>query len=91
MASEEEEEEKGKESMRKKAEEILEYTRHLLNTTNTMIIGSPNIHGLGTHMRFGKYSNSNLSIKDICNQDPDYLIWLINNIPPFKVTREVGI
>lgn len=95
MASEEEEEEKRKESIRIKAQQVVEQTRLLVNTSDMVISDyhkdSPKIHGLGTHMRFGKYLNSNLSIKDICDQDPDYLIWLINNIPPFKVTREVVI
>ena len=89
MASEEEE--KRKESIRIKVQQIVEHTRLLVNTSDTMITGSHKIQGLGSKMRFGKYLNSNLSIKDICDQDPDYLIWLINNIPPFKVTREVVI
>jgi hypothetical protein len=68
-----------------------EVIRPQINTNDMIILGGGSYtHGLGTCFRFGKYKNKNVSLREACQKDPHYVVWLLNNIEGFNILREVA-
>ena len=46
----------------------------------------PNEYGLYNRLKFGKYKGE--YVQDVIEKDPDYLLWCLDNIDWFKLTKE---